>query len=170
MIRSRRPRRARGAGSRSREPRVAEIFALDTNIYVRALRDRHRLVVLKRFLIRTGTRLRVNAVVALELRAGARTSAHEQAVGDLLASYAARDRVIVPSFTAYLEGGRVLAALAAREGVHVSRAGSLVNDVLIAASCREAGAHLVTENVGDYITLQRHLRGFRFVTADNVLQ
>ena len=149
---------------------MPDIFALDTNIYIRALRDPGRLALLKRFLFRTGTRLRLNAVVALELRAGARTSAHEAAVGDLLASYTARDRVIVPSFAAYAEGGRVLAALGARERVDVSKAGSVVNDVLIAASCREAGACLVTENVGDYSAVQRHLRGFRFVAADQVVR
>jgi predicted nucleic acid-binding protein len=44
-----------------------------------------------------------------------------------------------------------------------------VNDVLIAASCREAGARLVTENVGDYAAVQRHLRGFRFIAADEVV-
>jgi len=78
-------------------------------------------------------------------------------------------RSVAPSFATYAEGGRVLAALAAREGVDVSRPGSLVNDVLIAASCREAGARLVTENVGDYAAVQRHLRGFRFVVADEVV-
>jgi len=148
---------------------VPELSALDTNVYIRALRAPDRLAVLKRFLIRTGTRLRLNAVVVLELRAGARSAAHDAAVADLLSPYAAREWVIVPSFAAYGESGRVLAALGAREGVERARAGSLVNDVLIAASCREVGARLVTENVGDYTTIQRHLRGFRFVAADEVL-
>jgi len=149
---------------------VSDIFALDTNIYIRAFRDPSRLALLKRFLMRTGTRMRLNAVVALELRAGARTSAHEGAVGDLLTAYTARDRVIVPSLAAYVEGGRVLAALFARGRVEVPRAGSLVNDVLIAASCREADARLVTANVSDFTAVQRHLRGFRFVAADEVFR
>ena len=148
---------------------MAELHALDTNIYIRAFRDRDRLTQLKRFLIRTGTRVRMSAVVALEMRAGARTASQEQAVRDLIAPYAERDRVIVPSHEAYMESGRVLAALAAREGHDLSRAGSLVNDVLIAASCREAGACLVTDNVRDFAAIQRHLRGFRFTTGDDVL-
>lgn len=148
---------------------MGELYALDANVYIRALRDRNRLAELKRFLIRTGTRLRVNAVVALELRAGARTPAQAQAVKDLLAPYVGRARVIVPSFDAYVEGGRVLATLGAREGVDVSRAGSLVNDVLIATSCREAGVRLVTENAADFTLLRRHLRGFRFVAASDAL-
>ena len=116
---------------------MAEVWALDTNVYIGALRDRDRLARLKRFLIRAGTRLRVSGVVALELRAGARTAAQEAAVNDLIAAYVTRDRGFAPSLSAYVEGGRVLAALGAREGVDVARAGSLVNDVLIATSCRE---------------------------------
>lgn len=148
---------------------AAESYVLDANVYIRALRDRARLIQLKRFLLRIGLRLRVNAVVALELLAGARTGAHERAVSDLLAAYATRRRVIVPSFDAYAQGGRVLAALASRDGVDVSRAASLANDVLIATSCREAQARLVTENVGHFAAIQRYLRGFRFVHADEVL-
>jgi predicted nucleic acid-binding protein len=91
-------------------------------------------------------------------------------VGDLLGVYDARGRVLVPSLGAYLEGGRVLAALHEREGIEISRAGSLVNDVLLATSCREAGVRLVTENTNDFATIQRHLRGFRFVNADEALR
>ena len=148
---------------------MAESYALDANVYISALRDRDRLAQLKRFLIRTGLRVRVNAVVALELQAGARTPAHERAVADLLASYVQRDRVIVPSFDAYAQGGRVLAALAAREGIDIARAGSLIDDVLIATSCREAGVKLITENVGHFAAVQRHLRGFRFAEAAQML-
>jgi predicted nucleic acid-binding protein len=148
---------------------MAELWALDTNVYIGALRDRDRLARLKRFLIRAGTRLRVSGVVALELRAGARTAGQETAVNDLIAAYVTRDRGIVPSLSAYVEGGRVLAALGAREGVDVSRAGSLVNDVLIATSCREAGVQLVTGNASDFALIQRYLRGFRFVATDDAL-
>ena len=148
---------------------MAELFALDTNVYIRALRDRDRLVQLKRFLLATGTRLRLSAVVALELRAGARLATQERAVTDLIASYSTRDLILVPSRTAYEEGGRVLSALGSREGVDVSRAGSLVGDVLIATSCREATVKLVTENVPDFAAVQRHLRGFRYAAADDVL-
>jgi predicted nucleic acid-binding protein len=148
---------------------VAELYALDANVYIRALRDRDRLSLLKRFLIRSGMRVRVNAVVALELQAGARTPSQERAVSDLVESYVARNRVIVPSFEAYRQGGRVLAALAVREGMDTSRSGSLVNDVMIATSCREAGIKLITENVEHFAAVQRHLRGFRFAEADKVL-
>lgn len=148
---------------------MVELHALHTNVYLRALRDPARLALLKRFLLRSGLRVRVNAVVALELHTGARTPAHERAVSDLLAAYAERDRVIVPSFDAYRQGGRVLATLAVRERMEVVRAGSLVNDILIATSSEEAGVKLVTETVDPFVAIQRHLRGFRFAAADQIL-
>ena len=83
---------------------MAESYALDSNVYIRALRDRERLARVKRFLIRMGLRVHVNAVVALELQAVARTTAHARAVSDLVGSYVQRDRVIVPSFEAYSQG------------------------------------------------------------------
>lgn len=149
---------------------MADLWALDTNVYIRALRDRDVLVRLKRFLIRTGTRLRVSAVVALELRAGAGTAAQEGAVTDLISPYGARGRMLVPSLPAYVESGRVVSALGSRDGVDVSLGGSLVNDVLIAASCREAAVRLITENIQDFALIQRHLRGFRFVATDDALR
>jgi predicted nucleic acid-binding protein len=148
---------------------VAELYALDTNVYIRAFRVRESMEALHAFLIRTGTSLRVNAVVAQELRAGATTPAHESAVDDLVGAYVRRQRVIVPSIDAYVEAGRVLAALAKREGVQIARAGSLVHDVLLATSCREAGVCLVTEDAADFAAAQRHLRGFRYVATADVM-
>jgi predicted nucleic acid-binding protein len=150
---------------------VADVYALDTNVYIRALRNADRLATLKRFLMRAGTRLRVHAVVALELRAGARTPAHDAAVARLLSPYSERERVVVPSFEAFSHAGRVLAALSVRERVVLANAPrSLTNDAVLAASCREAGVMLVTENHADFVAIQRHLRGFRFADAAQVLR
>lgn len=148
---------------------MASLFALDSNIYIAALCDRERLIRLKRFLIRTGTRLRLSAVVALELRAGARTAAQAEAVQALVEPYDEREQVIVPSFGAYVESGRALAALGAREGVDLSRTTALFADALIATSCREAGVTLVTENGRDFAALQRQVRGFKYAGASDVL-
>jgi predicted nucleic acid-binding protein len=148
---------------------MVRLYALDSNVYIGALRDREKLARLKRFLIRAGTRVRLSAVVALELRAGGRSPAQADAVQSLVAAYDERGQVILPSFAAYMESGRALAALAAREGTDLSRAASLVADSLIAASCREAGAQLITENVRDFAALARHLRGLDFAGASEVL-
>jgi predicted nucleic acid-binding protein len=145
---------------------MAGLLALDTNVYIEALRDKERLSRLKRFLLRTGLRVRVAAVVACELRAGARTAEQRDAVEALLRSYSERELVLTPSFDAFLEAGRVLSVL--RTGA-AGLVPSLTNDALIAASCREGGAELVTRDASDFAAIQRHLRGFRFTAAGEVL-
>lgn len=149
---------------------MPEVFALDTNVYIAALRDPEELARLKRFRIRAGARVRVNAIVALELRAGARDAQQCAAVEAFIAPYAERDRVIVPSFEAYLQAGRVLSALVAHEHLRLGDAPpSLVNDTVLAASCREHDTILVTNNTRDFAAIQRHLRGFKFREPSRVL-
>lgn len=149
---------------------MADSYALDANVFIVALRNPARLARLKRFLLRAGPRTRVHAVVAMELRAGVRTEAHAAAIEALIAPYATRDRVIVPSFEAFVQAGRVLSALAMHErGPSASHGLPLAMDALIASSCREASSVLVTENMRHFAAIQRHLRGFRFLDADAAL-
>jgi predicted nucleic acid-binding protein len=143
---------------------VAELFALDTSVYVRALRDTDSLAELKAFRKRAGLRLVLAGVVAMELMAGAVTEDHESAVGELVQPYVARGLVLPVTYEGCLQAGRVLAALQRHERLQLARAPrSFTNDVLIAASCRAAGVLLVTDNARDFSAIQRHLRGFRFV-------
>ena len=144
---------------------MPDLFAIDTSVYIRALRNADTLAELKAFRRRAGLRLMIAGVVAMELGAGAVTDEHEAAVRDLLEFYAARGLVIPASYESCRHAGRILAALSRHERVDLARAPrSLTNDVLIAASCREAGVVLVTDNARDFRTIQRHLRGFRFVS------
>lgn len=139
------------------------LYALDTNVYIDALRNRAALAGLKQFLLRRGTRVRLASVVAMELRAGAMSREQIQAVDQFTGPYLDRELVIVPSAVAYVEAGRVLAAL--REGGTIPRGNELTgltNDSLLAASCRESGAELVTSNSRDFAMLKRELRGFSF--------
>lgn len=148
---------------------MSELLVFDSNVYIQALRDAERLRHFKRQLIRHGRRVRINAVVALELRVGARTRAQQHALQQLLDSYAERQRIIVPSYEAYLQAGRALAEAADKHRVSIAGGSPrLINDALLAASCREAGATLVTANVRDFAILKRFMKGFRYVTADTL--
>jgi predicted nucleic acid-binding protein len=72
--------------------------------------------------------------------------------------------VFAPSTAAFAESGRVLAALAAREGWHLlDEKPSLLNDALIAVSCRERGVMLITKDA-DFKRLSPLVRGFRHAT------
>lgn len=125
-------------------------------------------LALAEFLLRVGPCVRLLAVVAMELRAGARTRAQQTALtaqtalAALIGAYTRRDLLVVPSAHAWDQAGRVLADLAVKERFDtVAAPASFPNDVLIATSCREVGATLVTENHADFARIRRHLRGLR---------
>lgn len=140
-------------------------YAIDTNLYIEASRDRASRADLARFSIRTGLRLHLSSVVLMELRAGTRSADQRHGVEALHAVFADRDRLVVPSMKAYVQAGRVLADLAEHEGFALAFAPrSFVSDVLIAASCRERDVVLVTANHRDFAAIGRHLRGFRCVS------
>ena len=83
------------------------------------------------------------AVVMQELAAGARTIEGTREVQrGVFEPFERRRRVFAPSATTFVESGRVLSAVAAQEGWQViDEHPSLLNDALIAASCREHHAH-----------------------------
>ncbi|GJG86265.1 hypothetical protein tb265_14460 [Gemmatimonadetes bacterium T265] len=141
---------------------MATLYALDANCYIHALRDAEERRRLNAFVARVDTRLRLHAVVHLELRAGARTAAQRAALDALVGTYAAREHVVTPDAAAFAEAGRVLADLAVKEHFAVADAPpSFRYAALLAASCREAGLTLVTRNHADFVRVGRHLRGFR---------
>jgi predicted nucleic acid-binding protein len=99
-----------------------------------------------------------------ELAAGGRTSdAARDLQQGVFEPFERRRRVFAPSAAAFVESGRVLAAVAAREGWQsVDENPSLLNDALIAASCREQGIILVTKD-SDFKRLAPLLKGFRHI-------
>ena len=124
-------------------------FALDTNLYIDALRTDAGEAGLSAFQSARTAFMVMSAVVAQELRAGVRTpAAIEKLENDVIGPFERRGRLIVPTFWAWRESGRILSALVApREWDQVPR--SFVNDTLLVMSCREAGVVLVTRNVRD---------------------
>ena len=139
-------------------------FTLDTNIFVDAFASPAGDAALNAFLQRAAPLTHLNAVVMQELRAGAGTEAQAAALQDVVFDvFERRRRVFGPSPDAFKECGRVLAALWRQDGVPFrQRPRSLVNDILLAASCREHGVVLVTAD-RDYTMLAPHLAGFRHV-------
>jgi predicted nucleic acid-binding protein len=106
---------------------------------------------------------RLSAVVMQELAAGARTAdaAREMQRG-IFEPFERRQRVFAPSSAAFVESGRVLAAIAARDRWQLlDQKPSLLNDALIAASCRERGITLITRD-GDFKRLAQFVKGFRY--------
>ena len=139
-------------------------YALDTNIYIDAFRDSAAEAALLRFLERALPFTFLSAVVMQELAAGARTSAQARELDrSVFRPFVRRERVFAPTTAAFVHSGRLLAAIAAREGwAAVHENPSLLNDALLAASCRERGITLITQD-GDFDRFAPLMKGWRCV-------
>ncbi len=138
-------------------------YTLDTNIFIDAFRTEGAQGEVLTFLERVLPFTYLSAVVMQELAAGARTAEGARDVQKgIFDPFERRRRVFAPSSAAFAESGRVLAAVAAREGwQRLDDKPSLLNDALIAASCREQGITLVTRD-GDFRRLAPFVKGFRY--------
>ena len=101
-------------------------------------------------------------MVLHELLAGANTAAKgRQVTRQIARPFKRTDRLVAPMHGAWEIGGKVLALMASEEGLALKRAPkSLVNDVLLAASCRESGLVLITGNQGDFARIRRYIVRF----------
>jgi predicted nucleic acid-binding protein len=136
-------------------------FVLDTNCFIDASRTDAEADAFAEFCARAAPRLYLSTVVAAELRAGVGNT-NERRVLDrrVLSSYVRRRRLVNPSAAAWEALGTTLAGLVADEGLVLSEVRkSFVFDILIAWSCRETGAVLVSRNVKD---LSRIAEVFKF--------
>lgn len=124
-------------------------FAIDTNVYIDALRTEPARSSLIAFLATFAPFVWLSAVVAQELRAGVRGHAATALEGAIIAPFERRGRLVTPTYSAWIDSGRVLAHLVGPSDWKTLPR-SFVNDVLLALSCRESGVVLVTNNVRDF--------------------
>lgn len=138
-------------------------YAFDANIFIDGFRSDELQAGVFAFLNRALPFTFLSAVVMQELAAGARTN---QATRDLeqgvFQPFRRRRRVFAPSAAAFAESGRVIATVASREGWRiVDDNASLLNDALIAVSCREQGITLITRD-SDFKRLSPLVKGFHY--------
>ena len=150
-------------------------YTLDTNIFIDGFRNEEAQAEVFAFLDRALPFTYLSAVVMQELAAGARTADTARHVQrGVFEPFERRRRVFAPSSAAFAQSGRVLAAVAAREGWQLfDQKPSLLNDALIAASCREQGITLITKD-SDFKRLAPFVSGFRYAmpwpaAADEIL-
>ncbi len=127
-------------------------YVIDTNLYVAADRDLAWAEEVERFSTAYLPFIHFHAVVAQELLAGAIDQRREKLVDDsLIQPFERRGRVLTSGFAAWKDAGRILSQLIQRK--LMSPGGfkrSFLNDCVLAASCREVGATLVTLNRDDF--------------------
>ena len=127
-------------------------YVLDTNVFVSAARDPAVAAELERFSSAHLPFIHLSAVVAQELLAGAIDPGKERLIHRALVEpWERRGRTLSPGFGAWKRAGTLMARLVQRGRLSPGGfAKSFVNDCLIAASCLEHGATLVTFNRRDF--------------------
>ena len=135
-------------------------YVLDTNLYVKAFRSKEGAKELESYFTEFTPNTYLSSVVFHELIVGASTrSKVRQIREDLLGPLTRAGRVITPSHSAWDQAGTSIAVMARKERRELrSFAKSLVNDFLLAASCGESGATLVTDNTADFKLIRRYLK------------
>jgi predicted nucleic acid-binding protein len=123
-------------------------LVLDTNCFIDASRNDAASAAYELFAVQAAPRLHLSSVVAAELRAGAINAAElDQLENEVLYPYARRDRIVTPSAAAWDALGTTLATLVREDGRQLKTTPrSYIFDILIAYSCREIGAILVSAN------------------------
>lgn len=140
-------------------------YALDTQLFINAFRDRAANEVLQRFHRAFAPFEHLSLVVAQELRSGVKRSQDRKLLErHVLNVFERAGRTFIPSANAWNRSGDLLADMARTEGLEIGRLSkSFANDVLLALSCREAGCVLVTDNQRDFERIRRYVQ-FDFVT------
>jgi len=136
-------------------------FVLDSNCFVDASRTDVEAAAFAEFCTWAAPRLYLSTVVAAELRAGAGSAKERRTLErQILSPYVRRGRLVNPLPAAWEQLGTTLAILVEAEGLllrDVRR--SFVFDILIARSCRDIGATLVSRYAAD---LSRIAKVFAF--------
>jgi predicted nucleic acid-binding protein len=135
-------------------------FVLDTNLYVRAYRSQQGADELERYFLDFTPNTHVSSIVLHELLVGARTLAKAREIDQaLLGPLIRAGRVVTPSHSSWQQAGFAISELSRKQRRDIrSIPKSLVNDFLLAASCREAGATLVTDNTADFELIGQYLQ------------
>lgn len=132
-------------------------YVLDTNLYITAGRDKARGKDLDRFTAEHLPSIYLHAVVVQEMLAGAIDAPKERLLNStLIHPFERRGRIITPSYRAWRRTGEIMARLVQQGFTPPGGfARSFPNDCLLAASCREAGVTLISNNLRDYELIRK---------------
>lgn len=90
----------------------------------------------------------------MELKAGAHSKEAVKAVQELFDYFKRINRIVVPSLKDYESAGEIVAKLQISKGYEIKKSSSITNDCLIAASAKNVGAVLYTQNRKDFLAIK----------------
>ena len=141
------------------EASLSRLFLIDSNVYVRAFRDSAFGAELQEFHRRTLPRLVLSGVVAAELLVGVQRPERERALRRaLIEPFRARRRLVTPMGSTWELVARIDRSLRTRSANRTRlQQRSFLHDLLIAATAREIGATVISDNVADFSLIARHV-------------
>jgi predicted nucleic acid-binding protein len=138
---------------------VSRLYLVDSNVYIRGFRDQTFGLHLQEFHRRHLPRLVLSAVVAAELLVGAQRPERERTLRRaLIDPFRSRRRLLTPTWSTWDLTARIDQSLRKRPANRARlEQRSFVHDMLIAASAREVGATIITDNIADFAVIARHV-------------
>jgi predicted nucleic acid-binding protein len=133
------------------------MFLLDSNVYIASFNDAAFGVGFRAFHRSELPRMVLSAVVVHELLVGARDRRRERMLRRaIIEPFQARRRIHVPGARTWQLAAELDRRLRALNGFEARLARrSFANDLLIAASAREIGATIITQNLTDFALVRR---------------
>ena len=146
------------------------IHLIDSNVYIHAFRDSAFGEALRRFHQNRLPHLVLSVVVAHELLAGAANATRERSLRrGLVEPFRTRQRLHVPARQTWEMAATIDRRLRKRMNLESKlQTRSFANDILIAASARELGAVIITENSADFSIIASALN-IRFTPLQDFL-
>jgi len=133
-------------------------YIFDTNIYIRCMLDRDFSLQHANQYARHLPFTFFSSVVAQELIAGCKDELALRRVYNFFRPFERVRRIVNPAYDHWKEAGVVAVRIGLRRPDLKSKKIALINDIMIALSCRHIGAVLVTLNFQDFEVIHRFVR------------
>ncbi len=125
-------------------------YVLDTNCYIDADHDPTLKAALEAFSYAAAPFLYLSAVTGAELQMSVSEQVRQAIDTEIVQPFRRRRRIVTPSAASWEALGTTLSWLHQHEGLELKRVKrSFIFDILIAHSCRELGATLISSNIPD---------------------
>jgi len=136
-------------------------YIFDTNIYIQCMLNREFAIQHAKSYASYLPATFVSSVVAQELLVGCTDELATRRAQNFLSPFERVGRIVNPAYEDWKETARIVVRIGVRRKDLRSKKIALINDVMIALSCRRIGATLVTLNSQDFETIRGFIP-FRF--------
>ncbi len=141
---------------------MSNIVLFDTCIYIPLIRQGKLLEFANQ---NSEKDVYLSVIVAQELYAGVQDPFTKRALHHFYSVFKKHNFLITPSEQEWVFCGEILSEVGKQYGFEIIKKSRLVNDVLIALSCKRIDATLITSNLKDFKIIQDFVK-FQFTSPD----